>query len=116
MTDDTAAIRHAIAAHPVIYIPTGRYIVTDTITLKLDSKLIGLNPATTLFYIPDLTPAFQGPGSPNRLLEAPKNGTNIVSGIGPYTNGINRRAFAAKRMPGRDSLSDDLRFLRRHAT
>src|SRR6267378_4307709 len=39
MTDDTAAIRNAIAAHPVIYIPTGRYIVTDTITLKLDSKL-----------------------------------------------------------------------------
>src|SRR5258708_6291108 len=116
MTDDTAAIRNAIAAHPVIYIPTGRYIVTDTITLKLDSKLIGLNPATTLFEIPDLTPDFQGPGSPKPLLEAPKNGTNIVSGIGLYSNGINRRAVGAKWMAGRDSLMDDVRFLGGHGT
>src|SRR5216684_1390672 len=116
MTDDTAAIRHAIAAHPVIYIPTGRYIVTDTITLKLDTKLIGLNPATTLFEIPDLTPAFQGPGSPKPLLEAPKNGTNIVTGIGLYTNGINSRAVGAKWMAGRDSLMDDVRFLGGHGT
>jgi hypothetical protein len=116
MTDDTAAIRNAIATHPVIYIPTGRYIVTDTIALKLDTVLIGLNPATTLFEIPDLTPAFQGPGSPKPLLEAPKNGTNIVTGIGLYTNGINGRAVGAKWMAGRDSLMDDVRFLGGHGT
>ena len=56
----------AIAEHQTIYIPSGRYIVTDTITLKPDTVLIGLNPTTTQFDIPDSTPAFQGPGSPKR--------------------------------------------------
>src|SRR6185369_7024666 len=108
-TDDTVAIQKAIAAHRAIYIPSGRYIVTDTITLKPDTVLIGLNPTTTQFDIPDSTPAFQGPGSPKPLLEAPKGGTNIVTGIGLYTNGINSRAVGAKWMAGKDSLMDDVR-------
>ncbi|RZU41027.1 sugar lactone lactonase YvrE [Edaphobacter modestus] len=115
-TDDTAAIREAIAAHRTIYIPTGRYIVTDTITLRPDTVLIGLNPSTTQFDIPDSTPGFQGPGSPKPLLEAPKGGTNIVTGIGLYTNGINSRAVGAKWMAGKDSLMDDVRFLGGHGT
>jgi hypothetical protein len=115
-TDDTAAIRQAIATHRVLYIPTGRYIVTDTITLKPDTILIGLHPSKTLFEIPDNTPAFQGPGSPKPLLEAPKGGTNIVTGIGLYTNGINSRAVAAKWMAGTHSMMDDVRFLGGHGT
>jgi len=115
-TDDTAAIRRAIATHRTLYIPTGRYIVTDTITLRPDTVLIGLHPSTTQFDIPDSTPAFQGPGSPKPLLEAPKGGTNIVTGIGLYTNGINSRAVAAKWMAGKDSLMDDVRFLGGHGT
>jgi sugar lactone lactonase YvrE len=115
-TDDTAAIRQAIASHRAIYIPTGRYIVTDTITLRPDTVLIGLHPSTTQFDIPDSTPAFQGPGSPKPLLEAPKGGTNIVTGIGLYTNGINGRAVGAKWMAGKDSLMDDVRFLAGHGT
>jgi sugar lactone lactonase YvrE len=115
-TDDTAAIRQAIATHRVLYIPTGRYIITDTLTLRPDTVLIGLHPSTTQFDIPDSTPAFQGPGSPKPLLEAPKGGTNIVVGIGLYTNGINSRAVAAKWMAGKDSLMDDVRFLGGHGT
>jgi len=115
-TDDTAAIRQAIASHRTIYVPTGRYVVTDTITLRPDTVLIGFNPSTTQFDIPDSTPAFQGPGSPKPLLEAPKGGTNIVIGIGLYTNGINSRAVGAKWMAGKDSLMDDVRFLGGHGT
>ncbi|WP_334269223.1 glycosyl hydrolase family 28-related protein [Edaphobacter sp. HDX4] len=115
-TDDTAAIRQAIASHRTIYIPSGHYVVTDTITLRPDTVLIGLNPSTTQFDIPDSTPAFQGPGSPKPLLETPKGGTNIVTGIGLYTNGINSRAVAAKWMAGKDSLMDDVRFLGGHGT
>jgi sugar lactone lactonase YvrE len=115
-TDDTAIIKKAIAEHRTIYIPSGRYIVTDTITLKPDTVLIGLNPTTTQFDIPDSTPAFQGPGSPKPLLETPKGGTNIVTGIGLYTNGINTRAVGAKWMAGKDSLMDDVRFLGGHGT
>jgi sugar lactone lactonase YvrE len=115
-TDDTAVIRQAIASHRTIYIPSGHYVVTDTITLRPDTVLIGLNPSTTQFDIPDSTPAFQGPGSPKPLLETPKGGTNIVTGIGLYTNGINSRAVAAKWMAGKDSLMDDVRFLGGHGT
>jgi sugar lactone lactonase YvrE len=115
-TDDTAVIQKAIAEHKTIYIPSGRYIVTDTITLKPDTVLIGLSPTTTQFDLPDSTPAFQGPGSPKAMLEAPKGGTNIVTGIGLYTNGINSRAVGAKWMAGKDSLMDDVRFLGGHGT
>lgn len=115
-TDDTAAIRKAVAEHKTIYIPSGRYVVTDTITLKPDTVLIGLNPTTTQFDIPDSTAAFQGPGSPKALLETPKGGTNIVTGIGLYTNGINSKAVGAKWMAGANSLMDDVRFLGGHGT
>jgi sugar lactone lactonase YvrE len=116
VTDDTAALRKAIAEHRTIYIPSGQYIVTDTITLRPDTVLIGLNPTTTQFDIPDSAPAFQGPGSPKALLEAPRGGTNIVTGIGLYTNGINTRAVGAKWMARKDSLMDDVRFLGGHGT
>jgi len=115
-TDDTAVLQKAIAEHRTIYIPSGRYIVTDTITLKPDTILIGLSPTTTQFNLPDRTPAFQGPGSPKPLLEAPKGGTNIVTGIGLYTNGINSRAVGLKWMAGTNSLVDDVRFLGGHGT
>jgi sugar lactone lactonase YvrE len=115
-TDDTDAIKKAIAEHRTIYVPSGRYIVTDTITLRPDTVLIGLNPTTTQFDIPDSTPAFQGPGSPKPLLETPHGGTNIVVGIGLYTNGINTRAVGAKWMAGKDSMMNDVRFLGGHGT
>ncbi|HEV2134780.1 MAG TPA: glycosyl hydrolase family 28-related protein [Terracidiphilus sp.] len=115
-TDSTAAIRNAIAAHRVLYIPMGRYIVTGPINLRHDTVLIALHPSMTLFEIPDGTPAFQGPGSPVPLLEAPQGGHNIVTGLGLYTNGINSRAVGALWMAGADSLMDDVRFLGGHGT
>ncbi|MEO8736694.1 MAG: glycosyl hydrolase family 28-related protein [Edaphobacter sp.] len=115
-TDDTAAIQKAIETHPVLYIPSGRYIVTDTLTLRPDTVLIGLHPSTTQFDIPDSTPGFQGPGAPKPLLLAPQGGSNIVTGIGLFTGGINSRAVGAMWMSGKDSLLDDVRFLGGHGT
>lgn len=115
-TDDTAAVQQAIAEHRVIYIPMGRYIVSDTIKLRPDTVLIGLHPSMTQFDLLDGTPAFQGPGTPKALLEAPQGGHNIVTGIGLYTNGINSRAVGALWMAGADSLMDDVRFLGGHGT
>lgn len=116
VTDDTAVIKKAIAEHRTIYFPSGHYIVTDTLALKPDTVLIGLSPTTTQIDLPDSTPTFQGPGSPKALLETPHGGTNIVTGIGLYTNGINSRAVGAKWMAGKDSLMDDVRFLGGHGT
>lgn len=142
VTDDTAVLRAAIAAQPAIYLPSGRYRVTDTITLKPDTVLVGLDPITTQLVLPDYAPAFlgadavepappppsrgpdpwrpahppfQGLGPPKALLETPPGGRNIVSGLGLDT-GMNRRAVAAKWMAGQDSLMNDVRFLGGHGT
>jgi hypothetical protein len=115
-TDDTEALRNAIAQHRAIYFPSGQYRVTDAITLKPDTVLIGLHPSVTRILLADSTPAFQGVGGPKPLLEVPKDGTNIVTGIGLYTNGINPRAVAAKWMAGTHSMMNDVRFLGGHGT
>jgi Pectate lyase superfamily protein/SMP-30/Gluconolactonase/LRE-like region len=114
--DDTDAFKKAIALRRAIYLPSGQYRVTDTITLRPDTILIGLHPSVTRLLLADSTPAFQGVGSPKPLLETPKGGTNIVTGIGLYTNGINPRAVAAKWMAGSDSMMNDVRFLGGHGT
>jgi len=116
IADDTEAFRKAIAEHRTIYLPSGQYRMTDTITLKPDTVLIGLHPSVTRMVLADSTAAFQGIGSPKPLLETPKDGTNIVTGIGLYTNGINPRAVAAKWMAGTHSMMNDVRFLGGHGT
>jgi sugar lactone lactonase YvrE len=115
-TDDTAAIQKAVDEHPAIYVPVGRYRVTDTIHLRPDTVLIGLHPSMTQFDLKDESPAFQGIGSPRALLETPRGGHNIVTGIGLFTGGINDRAVAALWRAGADSLMDDVRFLGGHGT
>ena len=116
VADDTEALRKAIAEHRAIYLPSGQYRVSDTIALRPDTVLIGLHPSVTRILLMDSTPAFQGVGSPKPLLETPTGGTNIVTGIGLYTNGINPRAVAAKWMAGKDSMMNDVRFLGGHGT
>ena len=115
-TDETALLQKAIAEHRVLYVPIGRYVVSDTLRLRPDSVLIGLHPDQTQFDILDSTEGFQGPGAPRPLLEAPRGGDNIVTGIGLYTGGINSRAVGALWMAGKDSLMDDVRFLGGHGT
>ncbi len=115
-TDDTEAFRKAIAEHRTIYLPTGLYVVSDTIALRPDTVLIGLHPSATQIDLLDSTPAFQGVGSPKPMIEAPNGGTNILIGIGLYTNGINPRAVAAKWMAGARSMINDVRFLGGHGT
>jgi Pectate lyase superfamily protein/SMP-30/Gluconolactonase/LRE-like region len=115
-TDDTEVFKKAIAEHRTIYLPSGQYRVTDTITLRPDTILIGLHPSVTRILLADSTPAFQGVGSPKPLLQTPNGGTNIVTGIGLYTNGINPRAVGAMWMAGTNSMMNDVRFLGGHGT
>src|SRR5262249_22684876 len=60
---------------------------------------------------PDSVAAFQGVGPPRPVIEAPKGGTNVVSGLGVYTGGINPRATAVRWMAGEDSLLQDIQVL-----
>ena len=115
-TDDTAVFRKAIAENRTLYLPTGKYVISDTLTLRPDTVLVGLHSGATQIVLLDSTPAFQGIGGPKPMIEAPQGGTNILIGIGLYTNGINPRALAAKWMAGKDSMMNDVRFLGGHGT
>jgi Pectate lyase superfamily protein/SMP-30/Gluconolactonase/LRE-like region len=110
-TDDTATIQKAIVGHRVLYFPSGRYIVRDTLKLRPDSVLIGLHPVMTQFDIPDGTPGFQGVGAPKPVISAPAGGSDILSGFGVFTGGINPRAVGVLWQAGEASLIDDVHFL-----
>jgi sugar lactone lactonase YvrE len=115
-TDDTAALKGAIAKHRTLYLPIGWYCVSDTLTLRPDTVLIGLNPSATVIAVPEKSPAFQGPGEPRPVIEAPQGGTNIITGIGVYTAAVNPRAVGVKWMAGANSMIDDVRLLGGHGT
>jgi len=115
-TDDTEALRKAIAGNRTVYLPSGFYVVHDTLTLRPDTVLVGLHPGTTQIILPDGTAAYEGVGPPKALIEAPKGGSNIVMGIGLYTSGNNRRAVAALWKAGSGSTMNDVRFLGGHGT
>ena len=110
-TDDTAAIRKAIDQHRALYFPNGQYVVSDTLALKPDTVMIGLHPTATQFVLPDNTPAFQGAGAPRAVIDAPAGGTNMLSGFGVATNGINPRAVGILWRAGAGSLIDDVRLM-----
>ena len=116
VTDDTAALQRVVDNQRIVYLPSGRYLLSDTLRLRPDTVLIGLHPSTTQLDLADNTPGFDGVGSPKPMLLAPQNGTTIVSGIGLFAGGVNSRAVAAMWMAGKDSLMDDVRFLGGHGT
>jgi sugar lactone lactonase YvrE len=116
VTDDTAAIQKAIDTHRVLYFPSGHYVVSDTISLRPDTVLIGLHPTLTQFDLLDSTPGYQGIGAPKAVLSAPAGGSNIVTGFGIFAGGINPRAVALLWKAGADSLVDDVRFLGGHGS
>jgi sugar lactone lactonase YvrE len=116
IADETEALRQAIALHRTLYFPCGAYRISDTLKLKSDTVLVGLNPGATRIFIDDNSPAFKGIGAPVPMIEAPAGGTNTITGLGIYTNGINPRAVALKWMAGEHSLVNDVRFLGGHGT
>jgi Pectate lyase superfamily protein/SMP-30/Gluconolactonase/LRE-like region len=108
-TDDTRALQRAIDTHRVVYLPSGRYRVTDTIRLQPDSVLIALHPNSTQLYLPDSLPGYAGVGSPKPLLASARGGAAIVSGLGLWTGGVNPRASALVWRAGADSMVNDVR-------
>jgi sugar lactone lactonase YvrE len=113
-TDDTKAIQDAIDKYPVLYFPQGWYRIAAPLHLKANTVLIGLNPMATQFRIADNTPAFGGFGSPVPLVETPRGGANILTGIGLSTGASNPRAVACKWQSGAASYLNDVKFVGGH--
>jgi hypothetical protein len=100
----------AIEKHAVLFFPSGTYRVSRSLTLKPDSTLIGLNPATTQISLIDGSPAFGGEGAPVGIIVAPKGGRNIVRALAITTGNSNPRAAGVIWMAGKNSLLDDVSF------
>lgn len=115
-TDNTAVLKAAIAAHRVLYFPAGFYHVSDTLLLRPDTVLIGLHSSLTQIILPDDTPAFAGIGAVKGLVEAPRGGENIISGLGLYGSEANPRVSALLWRAGEHSLVDDVMLQGGHAT
>ncbi len=115
-TDDTMAIQKAIETHRVLYFPSGHYLVSNTLVLNPDTVFIGLHPTLTQFDLADGTPAYQGVGTPKPVILAPQGGTNILTGFGVLTGGVNPRAVGVLWSAGENSLIDDVRFLGGHGS
>jgi sugar lactone lactonase YvrE len=109
-TDDTAALQSAINQHQALFLPSGAYRVSGSLTLKPDTVLIGFNPGTTQISLADGSAAFDGPGTPVGVLVAPQNGTTIVSAISVGTGVNNPRAAGVVWMAGAGSMLDDVSF------
>jgi hypothetical protein len=109
--DDTAALQKAIDSQRVLYFPIGFYKVTDTLHLRPDTVLIGLHPAVTQLFIPDNNPRHAGIGSTAPLVETPRGGANILSGLGLFTGRINPRASALLWRSGASSLVEDVKIM-----
>jgi polygalacturonase len=108
-TDDTAALQRAVDKHRVVYLPTGRYRISDTLKLRPDSVLIALHPNRTQLYLPDNAPRFAGVGAAKAMVESAKGGNAIVYGLGLYAGGVNPRASNIIWRAGEGSMVNDVR-------
>jgi len=109
--DDTAALQRAIDTQRILYFPAGFYKVTDGLKLRPDTVLIGLHPAMTQLYIPDENPRHAGLGAVLPILETPRGGDNILSGLGLFTGRVNPRASALLWRSGEHSLVEDVKIM-----
>jgi len=112
VSDDTAALQHAIDTQRVVYLPSGVYRVEGRLHLRPDSVLIGLNPATTMVTIKERDPNFMGSGDAVPLIDTPKGGTEIVTGIAVATGDVAPRVAGILWRGGPRSLIDDVNFPR----
>ena len=111
-SDDTAALQAAIDSHRVLYFPSGTYRITNTLQLKPDSVLIGLNPVTAAIVATDDASNFTGEGEAVPLVQSAKGGAAIITGIGILTSPMAHRAAGLVWMAGPASMVEDVNFMR----
>jgi hypothetical protein len=113
-TDDTQAIKEAIAKHKNVYLPAGWYRITETLKLNKGNALIGLHPFATQLLLDESEVNFSGFGSPVPVLESSEGGADIINGIGINTGGYNNRAVGLKWMANENSMINDVKFVGGH--
>ena len=115
-TDDTEAIKKAIASSGAIFFPTGWYVISETIKLNEVTALIGMHPFATQIMLAENSPKFGGFGAPVPMIESSKGGDDILTGIGINAVANNNRAVGVKWMAGEKSYMDDVKYVGGHGT
>jgi hypothetical protein len=108
-TDNTSIFQDAISKHQAIYIPSGKYVISNTLHLKKNTVLIGLHCFNTNLILKSNTTGFSDPDNPKPIIVSPKNGTNILTGLS-INPGYNKGAIQLKWMSGENSMVDDVYF------
>lgn len=109
-TDCTDIFKQAIDQFQIIYVPTGKYLISETLELHDSTVIIGLHPALTQLVLRDSTSDFSDSLKMKPLLVAPEGGKNIISGIGLDLR-FNPGAIGIKWMADSVSYVNDLFFV-----
>ncbi len=105
-TDDSPALEAAMASHPVLFFPPGKYRLTRPLQLSPDTSLIGLHPRSTRFVLADASPGFTNRDRRQPMLITPSGGKNQMTGIGLHP-GINPGAMGILWKAGAESYLGD---------
>ena len=108
-TDCTDIFKAAIAKHDTIYLPMGRYVISDTLHLREKTTLVGLHPNRTQLALKSGTEAFMDAENLKALVVAPAGGSNGLTGIGVGV-GNHAGAIGIKWMAGVHSYVNDGHF------
>lgn len=76
--DDTEAFRRAVAASDVVYLPTGRYRLSDTVMLRRNTKLVGEHALGSVITMAPKTPGFTDATEPKPVLDTPDDPSGAV--------------------------------------
>lgn len=106
--DDLAIFQAALDAHTTVYVPMGKYLLSDTLELGPENNLVGLHPRQTWLAIPDRAPGFDDPDAPRAILSTPLGGRNVVHGLGLDTSRTNPGAAQVHWRSGANSLLSDI--------
>ncbi len=113
VTDDTNALKRAIEQYEVIYFPQGEYVLSDTIQLKENTVLIGMNPISTQLVLLENSEKFTGFGKVRPFIQTSKK-KNIIFGLGINTGGRNPKACGVYWKADEHSYMNDVKFLGGH--
>lgn len=99
--DDTEALRRAVAAGATVYLPAGTYRLTDTVTLRRNTRLVGAHAITCRIVLKPNTPNFADASKPRPMLDTPDDPCGEVhlrqlsiSGVGHSGSGCGGNAGA----------------------
>ncbi len=63
LTDDTLAIQQALAAHDAVFVPSGTYLITNTISIPANKTIIGAGATSVIEAQSNLFNAFEVPAN-----------------------------------------------------